>query len=88
MFRAADPADCRYVSDRQGVTQNVTAGIITPENVYYYGGECYFTNVYPQPGGYIFDGICDDGEGEYEERLETKQTGHNPCQDYNAGGHQ
>jgi len=74
---AADPADCRYVSDRAGVTQNVTAGIITPENVFFHGGECYFANVYPRPDGYIFDGVCDEGDGEYEERLETKQTGPN-----------
>jgi len=70
---AADPADCRYVSDRVGVTQNVTAGIITPENVYFHGGGCYFTGVYPQPGGMTFTGVCDEGDGEYNETLETKQ---------------
>ena len=72
---AADPSDCAYVSDRVGVTQNVTAGIITPDNIYFHGGECYYTGIFPQPGGYTFKDICDEGDGEYEETLEAIQTG-------------
>ncbi len=75
---AADPADCSYVSDRNGVTQNVTAGIITPDNVFYYDGECYFTGIFPGPDGRMtFKGVCDDGDGPYDAMLDTYQTGPN-----------
>ncbi len=72
---AADPVDCAWVNATEGVVQNVTAGIITPENVFFYGGECSFTGVYPRLGGMTFDGICDEGDGPYTERLQTEQTG-------------
>ena len=70
---AADPADCAFVNTSTGVTQNVTAGIITPENVFFYDGECYFTGVFPRPGGMMFQGTCDEGDGPYDETLETRQ---------------
>jgi hypothetical protein len=73
---AADPADCAYVSDREGVTQNVTAGIITPDNVFYHGGECHFTGIFPGPNGRMtFRGVCDEGDGPFDEQLDTYQTG-------------
>jgi len=72
---AADPADCAYVSDRDGVVRDIIAGIITPDNIYFHGGECYYTGVFPNPQGATFVGICDEGDGPYEERLEAVQTG-------------
>ncbi|MCP3971784.1 MAG: hypothetical protein GY717_15975 [Rhodobacteraceae bacterium] len=70
---AADRADCRYVNTTQGVTQNVTAGILTPENVYFYGGECRVTGLFPGPEGITFKGVCDEGDGPYSETLQARQ---------------
>jgi len=74
---AAAPEDCQYVT-YQGVMQDVTAGIITPDNLYYHDGECYYTGIFPQPpNGMVLKGVCDDGDGEgpYEATLETVTTG-------------
>lgn len=74
---AADSEDCKYVSDRKGVTQNVTAAVITPDNVFIYEGECYFTDVAERAGGIKLTGQCDEGDGPYDTSLEMVLTGAN-----------
>ena len=72
---AADPADCRYVT-YEGVLDDVTAGIITPDNLYFYGGECTITGGFPQPpDGMVLLGVCDEGDGPYDERLDATDIG-------------
>jgi len=66
---AADGADCRYVNTEVGVSRNVTAGVITPANVFFYGGECRITGSRSQANKYAFAGICDEGDGPYEYEL-------------------
>jgi len=73
---AADQNDCQFVNTSVGVAENVTAGIITPDHVYYFGGECKIDGVYPQPpNGYLFKGVCDDGDGPYDEGLKVIMKG-------------
>jgi len=72
---AADKDDCRHVNTTVGVAENVTAGIITPKNIFFYGGECDIEQTFPQPGGYTFKGTCDEGDGPYKETLEAVQKG-------------
>jgi len=75
---AADKADCKYVNTRVGVARDVTAGIITPLNVFFHGGECDVTGAYPQPpNGYLFKGTCDEGDGPYDETLKVIMKGAN-----------
>jgi hypothetical protein len=70
---AADREDCRFVNTTVGVARDVTAGIITPKNIFFYGGECDIKGAYPKPGGYTFKGTCDEGDGAYEETMEAIQ---------------
>ena len=67
---AVDKNDCKYVNTKQGVTRDVTAGIITRHKVYFYNAECDVTSLHKKGKQYFFEGTCYEGnDPPYNETL-------------------
>ncbi len=68
---AANDGDCGYVSATSGVTRDVTAGIITPANVFYHDGQCRVTKIRKKKEKYTLKGVCNEGGGPFREKLKV-----------------